>query len=61
MSRFLATCVICGHQQHVVPAMSSSDGRIRACLTTKGVYPTLPDLWICDIHLSDGKRSSPST
>ena len=61
VSRFLATCAICGHQQDVVPAMVDSKGRIRACLTSKGCYPTLPDLWICEHHLSDGKRNSPGT
>ena len=60
MNKFVATCAICGHQAPVLPAMVDANGRIRACLTSKASYPTLPDLWICEHHLSDGKRNSPS-
>jgi len=61
MNIYIATCAICGHVAPVRPAIINADGRIRACLTSRGTWPTMPDLWICEHHLSDGKRNSPAT
>ena len=57
---FIAVCAICGHQGVVRPADIAWSGKVRGCLTSRGEYPRLPEVWICDIHWSDGSLSSPS-
>ena len=58
---YFVTCAICGYQGQSNPAdlsISLHQVKVRSCLTTNNVYPALPDLWICDIHVTSSSDPS---